>query len=72
MNWNVKIKELRNKLYITQTELGMILGVSFSTVNRREMGIHAPTMKMKRRLSQLFKENNINEEASNEQETKSF
>lgn len=29
MKWSDKIKELRNKLFITQTELGEMLGTSF-------------------------------------------
>ena len=33
MKWSDKIKELRNKLFITQAELGEMLGTSFSTVN---------------------------------------
>ena len=66
MDWKKKVKELRNKMYVTQMELGDILGVSFSTVNRWEMGLHEPTMKMKRKLIILFKENDIREENYNE------
>ncbi len=60
MDWAKKVKELRNKMFITQMELGEMIGISFSTVNRWEMGMHEPTMKMKRRLNELFKENKIN------------
>lgn len=59
MNWAEMIRRLRNVLYITQAELGEMLGVSFSTVNRWEMGLHEPTMKMKRKLNDLFIKNNI-------------
>jgi len=62
MNWSDKIKELRTKLFITQAELGEMLGTSFSTVNRWEQGLHDPTMKMKRKLSELFKKNGISME----------
>lgn len=55
-----KVKELRNKMFIIQMELGEMLGISLSTVNRWEMGMYEPTMKMKRRLNELFKENKIN------------
>lgn len=49
MKWSDKIKELRNKLFITHAELGEMLGTSFSTVNRWEQDLHEPTMKMKRK-----------------------
>lgn len=62
MKWSDKIKELRNKLFITQAELGEMLGTSFSTVNRWEQDLHEPTMKMKRKLNDLFKKNNIDVE----------
>lgn len=62
MDWVKKVKELGNKMYVTQMELGKMLGVSFSTVNKWEMGMHESTMKMKRKLSILFKENGIKEE----------
>lgn len=55
MNWAELIKKLRNKLLITQMELGEMLGVSFSTVNRWEMGCHEPTMKLKRKIAELCK-----------------
>jgi putative transcriptional regulator len=59
MNWAELIKKLRNKLLITQMELGEMLGVSFSTVNRWEMGCHEPTMKLKRKIAELCKKNGI-------------
>lgn len=62
MNWAKSIKQLREKLLITQTELAEMIGVAFVSVNRYENGIHEPTMKIKRKLMKLFKENNIVEE----------
>lgn len=62
MNWAKSIKQLREKLLITQTELAEMIGVAFVSVNRYENGIHEPTMKNKRKLMKLFKENNIVEE----------
>ena len=59
MNWAELIKKLRNKLLITQMELGEMLGVSFSTVYRWEMGCHEPTMKLKRKIAELCKKNGI-------------
>ena len=47
------------KLNISQQQLGDMLGVSFSTVNRWEKGHHKPTLLVKERLKKLFKENDI-------------
>lgn len=49
-----KIKELRNKMFVTQQELAGILNVSFISVNRWERGYFEPTMKLKRKLNDLF------------------
>ena len=59
MNYAKIIKELREKLILTQTEFAEILGVSFTTVSRWEKGIHEPTMKVKRKIVKLCKDNNI-------------
>lgn len=59
MNWAENIKKLREKLLITQTELAEIIGVSFASVNRYENNQHEPTMKVKRKLMELFIEHNI-------------
>lgn len=59
MNYPDIIKKLRAKLLVTQTELAELLGCSFSSVNRWEKGHHEPTMKAKRKIMQLCKENNI-------------
>jgi len=52
-------KALREKLIITQEELAKILDVSFVSVNRWENGRNEPTTKVKRKLVQLLKENNV-------------
>lgn len=59
MNYAKIIKKLREKLILTQTEFAEILGVSFTTVSRWEKGIHEPTMKVKRKIVELCKDNNI-------------
>jgi len=59
MNYAKLIKKLREKLILTQTEFAKILGVSFTTVSRWEKGVHAPTMKVKRKIVELCKNNNI-------------
>jgi len=48
MNWKRIVKELREKMLLTQTEFTEVLGVSFGTVNRWERGHHEPTMAQKK------------------------
>ena len=59
MNWQNIIRTIRVKLFITQTELADMIGVSFASVNRWEQGHHEPTMKAKRKLAAICRENNI-------------
>lgn len=59
MDYAKLIKELREILIISQTELAEILGVSFSTVNRWENGKHEPTIKAKKKLYELFIQKNM-------------
>lgn len=59
MNYKKLVKEIREKLIITQEELAALLGVSFASINRWETGKHEPTIKIKRKIVELCKENNI-------------
>lgn len=59
VNWSNKIKELREKAFLTQEELASILGVAFISVNRWENNHNEPTMKIKRQLSKLLSKYNI-------------
>ena len=59
MNWAKKIKKLRSKMLLTQQELAQLLNVAYVSINRWENGVHEPTMKVKRELMKLFKENKI-------------
>lgn len=54
MNYKIMIKALRNKMFLTQTEFAKELGVSIASVARWESGENEPTMKVKRRLNDLF------------------
>ena len=60
MDYKDAIKELRNRMLVSQTELAEILGVSFATVNRWEQGLHQPTFAAKRKLRVLFDKNGVN------------
>ena len=53
MDYSRDLKKLREKMFLTQTEFGNLLGVSFETVNRWENGKHIPTMRAKRKINKL-------------------
>lgn len=59
MKYDVAIKKLRENMLVSQEELAKILGVSMVSVNRWENGKFEPTIKVKRKLNELFKEHNI-------------
>ncbi len=59
MDYQRLVKELRLKLILSQQEFADLLNVSFASINRWESGKYEPTMKMKKKLIVLFKENNI-------------
>lgn len=59
MDYSIKIKELREKMMLTQTEFAEKLGVKFVTINRWENDHYKPAMKERRKLDLLFKEYNI-------------
>lgn len=59
MNYKKLVKTLREKLIITQEELASILGVSYASINRWETGKHEPTTKIKRKIVEMCKKNDI-------------
>ena len=59
MDYQKIVKHLREKLILSQVELADLLGVSFASINRWETGKHEPTIKVKRKIVELCKENNI-------------
>lgn len=59
------IKELRKRMLVSQSELAEILDVSFASVNRWENGQHEPTIKVKRKLRELFIKYGMMEEKKN-------
>ena len=54
MDYKVMIKRLRNKMFLTQSEFAKELGVSIASVARWETGDNEPTMKVKKKLNDLF------------------
>ncbi len=59
MNYSKLVKELREKLILSQEEMADLLGVSFMSVNRWETGKFEPTIKVKRKIVELCKLHNI-------------
>ena len=59
MDYSNLIKELRNKMLLTQAEFADLLGVSFGSVNRWENAKYEPTIKVRRKLKVLCLEYNI-------------
>lgn len=55
-NYAIAIKELREKMTLSQVEFAQVLGVSFASVNRWETGKHEPTIKVKRKIKALIRE----------------
>ena len=53
---------MRKEKNLTQEELAELIDVSFASVNRWEQGHFEPTMKAKRKLAKICKENNIDME----------
>lgn len=59
MKYEKIVKLLRNKLFITQTDFSIIVNVSYTTVSRLETGLYKPSMKHKKKITELCKTNNI-------------
>lgn len=59
MDYKHLVKQLRNKLIITQTELAELLGVSFASINRWENGKYEPTRLVKEKIRLICEQNNI-------------
>ena len=59
MDYIIIIKEIRETLFLTQMELAELLKVSYETVNIWENGKFTPSMKLKKRICEICKENNI-------------
>jgi SOS-response transcriptional repressor LexA len=51
----MRIKELRNKLGLTQAELGKKLGVSMGAVQKWETAIRVPSSTQRKKMAKLFK-----------------
>ena len=66
IDYQKAVKELRDKLIMTQMEFAIYLGVAYESVNRWEAGTHKPTTKIKKKIVELCRANNIEVKEVNE------
>lgn len=59
MNYPRIVKELREKLMLSQHEFADFLGVAFVSVNRWENGRTKPVYVVRRKLAELCKEHKV-------------
>lgn len=59
MEYRQMIRELRERMIVSQKELADFLGVNFTTISRWENGKCEPTIKTKRKIAALCKKYNI-------------
>jgi len=62
MDFAQTVKEIRNRLNISQEQLARELHISFATVNRWENGKNSPNMLAKKTLFDFCKEKGLEEE----------
>ena len=55
MDYPKLLKEYREKMFLSQEDLAQKMGISYVTVNRWENGKFEPTIKMKKKLHNMFK-----------------
>ncbi len=58
---SVQIKQIREKLGLTQESLAHLIGVSFQTINRWERNIYKPSPLALEKLKQVFDKEIANE-----------
>lgn len=68
IDYQKAVKELRDKLIMTQQEFADYLGVSFASINRWESGANKPTTVVKRKIVELCQKNNIELERENNED----
>ncbi len=66
IDYQKAVKDLRDKLIMTQAEFANMLGVSFTSINRWENGQNRPTTTARKQIVELCKENNIKLKEVNE------
>lgn len=64
MTYGERVRKLRDKLILSQSEMADMLGVTFATVNRWENGKHEPSIKQKRSIHYLCVKYGIEEQSN--------
>jgi DNA-binding transcriptional regulator YiaG len=59
MSFSSEIKNIRRNSFMTQSEFGAAIGVSYTTVNRWENGKSLPNLKAMKAIDDFCKANNI-------------
>ncbi len=59
MNYAVLVKRIRDQLFLSQTDLANLLGVTFATVNRWENEHFKPSIRDRKKLYLLCKKSHI-------------
>lgn len=59
MNFVEKVRVVREKLFLSQVDLGKELGVSYATINRWEQGKTQPNWQSKKIFHELCEKNDI-------------
>lgn len=59
IDYQKAVKDLRDKLIMTQAEFAKMLGDSFTSINRWENGQNRPTTTVRKQIVELCKEKNI-------------
>lgn len=59
IDYQKAVKDLRDKLIMTQAEFAKMLGVSFTSINRWENDQNRPTTTVRKQIVELCKEKNI-------------
>lgn len=55
IDYQKAVKDLRDRLIMTQAEFAKMLGVSFTSINRWENGLNRPTTVARKQIVQLCK-----------------
>lgn len=59
MDYAKLLKQIREEMILSQTDLARELGVSFATVNRIEMGHNGPNYSTRRKIRDYCEKNKI-------------
>lgn len=59
MIYKETVKKIKHEMLLTKEDFTKLLDVSFTTINRWEIGKYVPTIKARRKLKPYFEKYNI-------------